>query len=868
MGVSLSFWDRRRGHSTASGGTRPMTARLPSARLVVDERATVVQWSPEAEQLLGYSEKEALGRPVSLFLDQEQGDGPAGEQIAARHRSGRRVMVRATVDTMAQPGEPLHWVVRLSTVSDTVQDEIDTALLRALLTDSPLGVQVVDGDLRLLRLNLSGVGVRGAVGHEAIGRHVRDIAPGLVDETVEAKLRHTIESGQPLSFLHRGRPPSDPTHDHVYSVTLLPLRDSAGRIVGALVASQDVTEREQARARLDLMVEAGARIGTTLEVRTTAQELGAAAVPAVADIVTVDVLDGVLYGEAYTPGPVGEQTRLRRVAFHTARDLGARAAYDTGELVEYLLPAHIAALTELHPILVPHLRHGETPADDRRTARIHADGAHSLLAVPLTARGVLLGLASFYRAQAPDPYDEGDLVLASELCARAAVCLDNARQYTREHNAAQALQRTLLPRSAPSQSAVEVAWRHESTQSPGDWFDVIPLSGARVALVVGRMAGEGIDAVAAMGQLCTATNTLAAQDLAPDELLGRLHDMVTGRSDETADDPRAASARNHMQGASCLYAVYDPVSRRCTLARAGHPAAVVVDPQGRPEICDIPEGPLLGTSHPPYRSVDMQLPEGTSLGLFNTAPAPAKSAGPSPAAQILCQILSSDPRRDLSDSCEAFIRAGKPADGGSLVLLARTRVLSADRVATWTLPPDPAVVAEARAMSLQQLADWGLGDLDFSTELIVSELVTNAIRYGAGPVGLRLIRDRGLICEVSDSSSTAPHLRYAYETDEGGRGLFLVAQIAHRWGTRYSARGKTIWAEQVIADPVTTRPDAMSTSQLEPAKEPHEDTSPPLPAGRSPARRSGKTPETQGSGRTARLQPRGFRTRTRPLPKP
>jgi anti-sigma regulatory factor (Ser/Thr protein kinase) len=208
--------------------------------------------------------------------------------------------------------------------------------------------------------------------------------------------------------------------------------------------------------------------------------------------------------------------------------------------------------------------------------------------------------------------------------------------------------------------------------------------------------------------------------------------------------------------------------------------------------------------------VDLQLREGTTLGLFNAAPAPPKSAGPPPAAQILCQILGSDPRRDLADSCEAFIRAGKPTeDEGSLVLLARTRALATDRVATWTLPPDPAVVTEARTMSLRQLADWGLEDLDFSTELIVSELVTNAIRYGTGPVGLRLIRDRALICEVSDGSSTTPHLRYAYETDEGGRGLFLIAQIAHRWGTRYSARGKTIWAEQVISGPDTTGPETM-----------------------------------------------------------
>ncbi|MEU0600294.1 SpoIIE family protein phosphatase [Streptomyces sp. NPDC006393] len=776
-----------------------MSAPSRDARLVLDERGTVAQWSPEAERLLGYSAKEALGRHATVFLDRQPGDTATSGHIAARHRDGRRVAVRAAVSPLARPGGAWHWSVRLITESDTAQEEIDAALLQALLTASPLGVQAVDGDLRLMRLNLSGPGVRGVVGAEAIGRHIRDVAPGLIDEGVEQKVRHVVESGRPLSFLHTGRPPADSDHDHVYSVTLLPLRDSAGRGIGALVASQDVTERESARARLDLLVEAGNRIGTTLDVLTTAKELVAAAVPAIADIATVDVLDGVLHGEASPPGPVHEQTRLRRAAFLSARVPGTQPAYDTGELVEYLLPSHIAGLTELRPILVRRLEAGEMPVGDRRTPRIIADAAHSLIVVPLAARGVVLGLASFYRAREPDPYGEEDLVLTSELCARAAVSIDNARQYTRERNAAQSLQRALLPRSAPPQSAVEVAWRHESAYSPGDWFDVIPLSGARVALVVGCMAGQGIDAAAAMGQLRVAINTLATQDLTPDELLGQLHDVVTGRRDEPADDPRAASAGSHMQGATCLYAVYDPVSRRCTLARAGHPAAVVVSPQGEVEIPDIPAGPPLGTGHPPYRTADLELPEGTTLGLFTGSEAPAGKPDRSPAARVLDQILSSNPTRTLEDSCDAFLHAYEPTAGeGFLLLLARTRALPEDRVATWTLPPDPEVVTTARSLSLRQLADWGLDELDFTTELIVSELVTNAIRYGTGPVGLRLIRDRGLICEVSDGSSTAPHLRYAYETDEGGRGLFLIAQLAHRWGTRYSARGKTIWAEQTI----------------------------------------------------------------------
>ncbi|MFF3615050.1 SpoIIE family protein phosphatase [Streptomyces sp. NPDC002580] len=790
------------------GDARSLSARPRDARLVLDERGTVARWSPEAEQLLGYDAREALGRHVTVFLDQPPSglSGPPG-QVAARHRDGHRVPVRATVGPLSGPGGALHWSVELTTASDAAQDEIDAALLRALLTDSPLAVQAVDGDLRLLRLNLAGPGVRGVVGAEAIGRHVRDVAPGLVDDRVERQIHQVVETGRPLGFVHRGRPPTDPAHDHVYSVTLLPLKDSAGQSIGVFVASQDITERQRAEERLSLLAEAGTRIGTTLDVVTTARELVDAAVPAIADIVTVDVLDDVLHGEASAPGPVGGATRLRRAAFRSTGELRARPAYAAGDLVEYMLPSHTAALTELRPVLVPRLHGDQLSASDRRTARIRADAAHSLMVVPLAARGVVLGLASFYRATEPDPYDEDDLLLATELGARAALCIDNARQYTRERGAALALQRTLLPRSVPPQNAVEVAWRHESARSPGDWFDVIPLSGARVALVVGRMAGQGIDAAAAMGQLRMAINTLAAQGLAPDELLGQLHDLVTGHSDESTADARGAPAHAQMQGATCLYSIYDPVSRRWTLARAGHPAPVAVTPQGGVETLDVPEGPALGTGHPPYRTVEVELREGSTLALFTPSLLPSGGADRAAATSALCRVLGGDPQRTLEGTCDAVVRAHRPdGDEGFVLLLARTRVLATDDVASWTFSEDPAVVATARSVSLGQLATWGLDTLDFTTELIVSELVTNAIRYGAGPIGLRLIRDRALICEVSDGSSTSPHLRYAYETDEGGRGLFLVAQLARRWGTHYSARGKTIWAEQPLPSPDSSRP--------------------------------------------------------------
>ncbi|MER5805650.1 ATP-binding protein [Streptomyces mirabilis] len=108
------------------------------------------------------------------------------------------------------------------------------------------------------------------------------------------------------------------------------------------------------------------------------------------------------------------------------------------------------------------------------------------------------------------------------------------------------------------------------------------------------------------------------------------------------------------------------------------------------------------------------------------------------------------------------------------------------------------MVAQARALTARQLQAWGLEEMAFSAELIVSELVTNAIRYAGAPIQLRLIRDRVLTCEVSDPSINQPYLRRARFTDEGGRGLFLVAQLTSRWGSRYRLNGKTIWTELPI----------------------------------------------------------------------
>ncbi len=163
----------------------------------------------------------------------------------------------------------------------------------------------------------------------------------------------------------------------------------------------------------------------------------------------------------------------------------------------------------------------------------------------------------------------------------------------------------------------------------------------------------------------------------------------------------------------------------------------------------------------------------------------------------LRETLAGHPERAPEETCQAILDAVAPAHpcDDIALLVARTHALDPRRIATWDLPADPAVVSEVRASALRQLTDWGLDEAAFAAELILSELVTNAVRHGTGPIRVRLLHDRTLICEVSDTSSTAPHLRRAASTDEGGRGLFLVAQLSQTWGTRYLSEGKVIWAE-------------------------------------------------------------------------
>ncbi|MGW7328079.1 SpoIIE family protein phosphatase [Streptomyces sp. NPDC054840] len=685
------------------------------------------------------------------------------------------------------------------------------------------GVVIIDADQRLVLANDEARRLLG-LPPDPESRHVTDL--GLDPRTAE--------------LLASGRVVTDHVHlagDRLLAVNVRPTKQYRGMSTGSVVTLRDSTElaavsgrAEVARGRLQLLYDAGVRIGTTLDVVRTAEELSEVAVPRFADFVTVELLEPVLHGDE--PSMVtGVYTEMRRAAI-----TGVRAdspLQPVGDIIRFVVPTApmAAALDAGHAVLASDLKAAMGwRAQDAQGTRVALDyGLHSLISVPLQARGVVLGMANFWRAaDTPEPFDEEDRSFAAELGARAAVSIDNARRFTREHAVAVTLQRSLLPRVLPAQNAVRVAFRYLPAKAGvgGDWFDVIPLPGGRVALVVGDVVGHGVHAAATMGRLRTAVHNFSTLDLPPDELLGHLDELINridqndtgtglagGDEEGAAEDVSDGAAEPAgVTGATCLYAVYDPVSGRCLMASAGHPGPALIRPEEAVEFLELPAGLPLGVGGMPFEAAEFTLPEGSRLVLFTDGLVEDRDRDFDTGLHLLRGALSR-PGRSPEQACSDVLTAmlfPVPSDDIAL-LIADTRRLEADRIAEWEVPGEASAVSRVRNAGAAQLAAWGLDEISFTTELILSELVTNAIRYGSAPVGVRLLRDRTLICEVSDGSSTSPHLRYAATTDEGGRGLFLVAQYADRWGTRYTDRGKVIWAEL----PLTGGPEPQAAEPLD-----------------------------------------------------
>ncbi|MEU0744318.1 SpoIIE family protein phosphatase [Streptomyces sp. NPDC006134] len=809
-----------------------------TARAVIDDSGTLLEWNEGARRLLGHPAADVVGRPAARLL----ADGgahtppaPGSERwsgtLALRHRDGRTVPVWVLATRrMATDGAPAGW--RVATPLGGGAERPDDPLVGAALRQSPCATMIFDDRLRLRGVNDAMARLMELPPARIHGLRPTDISGRLQNAEIEKHMLRVLDTGRGYDMEAYLKAAGEGSA-HAWLARIAPLTDEGGRVRGLCVTAHDLTEQHRARERLQLVNEASVCIGTTLDVTRTAQELADVCVPALADFVSVDLLDAQEYG-GEPPAPPAPPVGLRRAAHRSVTEGCPEATAKPGQLDSYPAGTPQADSLVAGRAIVAAVPSGDPERwrawDADRFRRAQEYGVHSTMSVPLQARGTTLGVAVFTRFRRPDPFTHDDVLLAEEVTARAAVCIDNARRYSRERETTLTLQRSLLPRTLPPTAAVEAASRYLPAARSGvggDWFDVIPLSGMRVAMVVGDVVGHGIQASATMGRLRTAVRTLADIDLAPDELLTHLDDLVLRLSEESGGDGTGEV------GATCLYAVYDPVSRRCTLARAGHPPPVMVPPGGAPRPVELPSGPPLGLGGLPFESAELLLPEGTVLAFYTDGLIENRRRDLDAAQDLLCTILSgsSGPASpagapgpsgspgapgpsgspgapgssgSLDETCDRVLHALLPPGGAAddvALLLARTRGLPASQVATWDIPADPSLVAPVRKQVLDQLAAWALTDASFTAELVVSELVTNAIRYGAPPIRLRLIHDTAtLICEVSDASHTAPHLRRAKTWDEGGRGLLLVAQLTQRWGSRHTAEGKTIWAELGLLD--------------------------------------------------------------------
>ncbi|WP_215102687.1 SpoIIE family protein phosphatase [Streptomyces sp. McG3] len=767
------------------------------AAALLDAEGGITWWSRAAHELLGWTGQEMARRPARWLLADAEDDFCRTERAVVhrtglRHRAGHVVEADIHIAGAGDSDQRLLLALPLEG-PDSCHEDRDIA--RALLAQDSIGVAQFDMRMRLVRTNAAMDALRPRDAEDGwLCRLVARDGGG----TARAAFEHVAATGS--SVAARVHALGHDAAASALSLSCFRVDGALGVPVGVLVEATRVPETGP--ARLGDACRTAFDIGQSLDVVQVAKDLTAVLVPALGDHAAVDFPDDVLQGRDPAYGYHGQEAAApRRVAVKSAHGAWPGPLVQVGEEVPRVEESPETAAKSVGGVLVADaaLARRILGNDPVLLRKFMPEGMHDSLGCPLYRGGRFFGYAQVYRSGASPPFDDTDIELMHDLCARTATAIDNAFRFTREHQTAVVLQRSLLPPSATRSVAAETAGVYVpaggAVSVGGDWYDAFNLSSLRVGLVVGDVVGHGLEAAATMARLRTAVQTLADLDLPPDELLTRLDDLVR-RMQLEADEPDTV-------GGSCLFAVYDPVDRTCRMASAGHPPPALVTPDGDVGFVPVAPGPLLGVGDNPFEVTTVTLPPGSTLVCYSDG---LLGRDVVQGSAHLRSVLAGQRVADLALAAvgRAVLaltpHAEHPTDDIT-VLIARTHAVPEESTALWEYPADPAAVQQARAQVNAQLEAWGLHELLFSTELIVSELVTNAIRYAGEPVRLRLIRDRVLVCEVSDPSSTQPRLRRALASDEGGRGLFLVAQLTTRWGSRYTDRGKTIWTEQRLTPP-------------------------------------------------------------------
>jgi serine phosphatase RsbU (regulator of sigma subunit)/anti-sigma regulatory factor (Ser/Thr protein kinase) len=613
---------------------------------------------------------------------------------------------------------------------------------------------------------------------------------GLIDSAISDR-----ESTAVLAF----RTASGATTDAV--LTVQPIRSDDPELTAQVIMriAPAVSERflDPAIMRHVMLEGMVRRIGGALDIDQMAPELVNVLVPHFCNAVGFVVLES-LVGDDEFPAETPDGSHLvRRLAVAHDDDNGAwNAAFPTGELLYYPPNTpYTRCMDTAQPVvevLTPEYAEKLASSWTRQPVGALLSGV-SMLLLPLVARDMMLGFFVCVRRVGFRRFDPYDIEIGMEFAERAAIFMDNARRYSRERTTALTLQRAMLPTGLSQPSSVDVRHRYlpgsKLIEVGGDWYESIALPGGRVALVVGDVAGHGVQAAVTMGRLRTAIHTLAMLELPPAETLQQLNELMQ----------ELGNREPHF--ATCVYAIFDAVAGTCEVASAGHLPPLLVRPDGSNELLDVSPAPPLGVGTGPIQTRTLPVEDGSLLVLYTDGLVEKRTRDIDEGLTRLREIFNPEtvdlPLEDLCKATLAGVYADEQRDDIA-VLMARLRRIPAENIVRWTLPAELTSARKARSLIKRPLRRWGLAELQPIAELLVSELVTNAVRYAQGKIGLRLILEGGLVCEVLDDSAALPRLRHPDEDDERGRGLQVVSQVAQRWGARRSQSGKVVWCELAL----------------------------------------------------------------------
>ncbi|MEV0225077.1 SpoIIE family protein phosphatase [Streptomyces sp. NPDC050704] len=809
-----------------AGGDGVVAGRVPLAVVVVGRDGLVSHWSRGARRLFGVAKEEAVGRPavdllpVSGALPEDDEGAPYSAYAVY---DGLGPDLESSLD--GRLSYPAAGRARLTAAGS---DRIDV-----LWWAYPL---VGPGPERLLVLAADAGGLRpdddngsgGSAGLERIApgfalhtdfpgaeelaRRLPEILPSMSVGEGARIVAQVLELGYPvLEFSQHDRVPVTPDWGVPRRAERKARRDrAAAAAVSGDPPPQDLQDEGEdleytaVRERLEFLNEVSGRIGTSLDLSRTIIEVSKAVVPRFTDVAGTYLREQVVAGEGFPEGVPDTTTMWHRVALeHTDEPGRWDDVVPVGEAMPF--PAHtpfFQCMTTGEPVLVPRISeqmgHMIAAQFEKRDIRPLITN-RSMLVVPLKARNVVLGFMILLRHPERVEFNDMDRVTGAELAARAGLVLDNARMYTHQESVAETLQDSMLPHIAPRMAGCDIATRYLPGtllgRVGGDWFDSVKLPGSRTALVVGDVMGHGLNSAAMMGQLRTAVQTMAALDLPPAQLLRNLDDLAQRLGEHYL--------------ATCLYAVYDPIASELQIANAGHiPPVLVRAEDGRSDLLDLPTGAPIGVGGVPFESVRVRVAPGDRLVMCTDGLVEVRGEDIGVGLAALCESAA-HPAASMDDACDTIIRAlavtfAEAGQGGGrkddvALLMARLNGIEPADVAQWRIGLSPVEAGRARAVVREQLHEWGLNSLAPQAELMVSELVTNAIRHShSRPIELRLVRGDTLLCEVEDDDHTLPTLLSAGPLDEVGRGMRVVSTLAREWGTSRTNSGKTVWFEMTV----------------------------------------------------------------------